>query len=50
LIRSLKTNKVYYKDDTFETLSSSGNPFDVKELNQYGRIEQVGEKLKMFKN
>ena len=50
LIRSLKTNKVYYKDDTFETLSSSGKPFDVKELNQYGRIEQVGEKLKMFKN
>jgi hypothetical protein len=50
LIRSLKTNKVYYKDDTFESLSSSGKPFDVKELNQYGRIEQVGEKLKMFKN
>jgi hypothetical protein len=50
LIRSLKTNKVYYKDDKFETLSSSGKPFDVKELNQYGRIEQVGEKLKMFKN
>ena len=50
LIRSLKTNKVYYKDDTFETLSSSGKPFDVKELNQYGRIEQVGEKLKLFKN
>jgi hypothetical protein len=50
LIRSLKTNKVYYKDDIFETLSSSGKPFDVKELNQYGRIEQVGEKLKMFKN
>ena len=50
LIRSLKTNKVYYKDDTFESLSSSGKPFDVKELNQYGRIEQVGEKLKLFKN
>ena len=50
LIRSLKTNKVYYKDDTFETLSSSGKPFDVKELNQYGRIEQVGEKMKLFKN
>jgi superfamily II DNA or RNA helicase len=50
LIRSLKTNKVYYKDDTFDTLSSSGKPFDVKELNQYGRIEKVGEKLKLFKN
>jgi hypothetical protein len=50
LIRSLKTNKVYYKDDTFDSLSSSGKPFDVKELNQYGRIEKVKEKLKLFKN
>jgi hypothetical protein len=50
LIRSLKTNQVYYKDDTFDSLSSSGKPFDVKELNQYGRIEKVKEKLKLFKN
>ena len=49
LIRSMKTNKVYYKNDNFDALTSSGKPFDVKELDQYGNIEQVGEKLKLFK-
>jgi hypothetical protein len=49
LVRSMKTNKVYYKNDKFDTLTSSGKPFDVKELDQYGRIEQVGDKLKLFK-
>ena len=49
LIRSIKTNKVFYKNDKFDALTSSGNPFDVKELDQYGRIEQVGNKLKLFK-
>ena len=49
LIRSMKTNKVYYKNDNFDALTSSGKPFDVKELDQYGNIEQVGEKLKLFR-
>ena len=49
LIRSMKTNKVYYKNDKFDALTSSGKPFDVKELDQYGNIEQVGDKLKLFK-
>jgi hypothetical protein len=49
LVRSMKTNKVYYKNDKFDALTSSGQPFDVKELDQYGRIEQVGDKLKLFK-
>jgi len=49
LVRSIKTNKVYYKNDKFDALTSSGKPFDVKELDQYGRIEQVGDKLKLFK-
>ena len=49
LIRSMKTNKVYYKNDKFDALTSSGKPFDVKELDQYGNIEQVGEKLKLFR-
>ena len=50
LVRSMKTNKVYYKNDKFDALTSSGQPFDVKELDQYGRIEQVGDKLKLFKS
>ena len=50
LVRSMKTNKVYYKNDNFDALTSSGQPFDVKELDQYGRIEQVGDKLKLFKS
>jgi hypothetical protein len=50
LVRSMKTNKVYYKNDNFDALTSSGKPFDVKELDQYGRIEQVGDKLKLFKS
>ena len=49
LVRSMKTNNVYYKNDKFDALTSSGKPFDVKELDQYGRIEQVGDKLKLFK-
>jgi hypothetical protein len=49
LVRSMKTNKVYYKNDKFDALTSSGKPFDVKELDQYGHIEQVGDKLKMFR-
>jgi len=49
LVRSMKTNKVYYKNDKFDALISSGKPFDVKELDQYGHIEQVGDKLKMFR-
>ena len=49
LVRSMKTNKVYYKNDKFDALTSSGKPFDVKELDQYGNIEQVGDKLKMFR-
>jgi hypothetical protein len=49
LIRSMKTNKVYYKNDKFDALTSSGKPFDVKELDQYGRIDQVGDKLKLFR-
>lgn len=49
LVRSMKTNKVYYKNDKFDALTSSGRPFDVKELDQYGNIEQVGDKLKLFK-
>jgi hypothetical protein len=49
LARSMKTNTVYYKNDKFDALTSSGKPFDVKELDQYGRIEQVGDKLKLFK-
>jgi hypothetical protein len=50
LARSMKTNTVYYKNDKFDALTSSGKPFDVKELDQYGRIEQVGDKLKLFKS
>jgi hypothetical protein len=50
LVRSMKTNNVYYKNDKFDALTSSGKPFDVKELDQYGRIEQVGDKLKLFKS
>ena len=50
LVRSMRTNKVYYKNDKFDALTSSGQPFDVKELDQYGRIEQVGDKLKLFKS
>ena len=50
LARSMKTNNVYYKNDKFDALTSSGKPFDVKELDQYGRIEQVGDKLKLFKS
>jgi hypothetical protein len=49
LVRSMKNNKVYYKNDNFDALTSSGKPFDVKELDQYGNIEQVGDKLKLFK-
>ena len=49
LVRSMKTNKVYYKNDNFDALTSSGKPFDVKELDQYGNIEQVGDKLKLFR-
>ena len=40
---------VYYKNDKFDALTSSGKPFDVKELDQYGRIEQFADKLKLFK-